>query len=530
MNESYGVKSLRNQFGKEIKKKVKEKLPISLPLNQTSFFTLRLLTNIFYLSLPFILSFLQALFTFNSLNQIRYEELAESVRNVFWLQNRTIYDGVSSNVGWYGTLLLLYKIFGFHLFLGKVFRLLLHFASLFCLALLLKKYMGAKKALVPLLTIGLSPTLLYFNIIQTSFGLDLQYIPIALYLSASIDFKKNWKNVTKCILLGVITMVAWMSYPTFFFYLPALAILFLIRLKSRESSDGIWNTLIVGVAFLLPLIIMLLWLKNPSSLLYDPVSKRGLFRGSGSLQFDPQLFIAGVTGSLRDLFEKGSSYYFEIQNVEFSHIFPLFSVVIILIATFYLLLKRSGSLRSLQLIIGLTIFTIFSNLILANFTFDSSYMPGIRRNTPLLAGFYVFFTIVWYYITQKKLKDDSVRWFLIISLLIIPLHHILVIPSNLESLTKLSQFRDTQWFATQKDPQSSLKVMIERATKQNLQLACVGPSGEFVLCRLSEAFAAVSGSCLWNRLECKQILGYDDKTKQFIPLSTDLWESYYFQH
>ena len=50
------------------------------------------LVQIIYWSIPMVLMLTQAIFTFKSLNQIRYEELAESVRNAFWLEHHTIYD------------------------------------------------------------------------------------------------------------------------------------------------------------------------------------------------------------------------------------------------------------------------------------------------------------------------------------------------------------------------------------------------------------------------------------------------------
>jgi len=77
----------------------------------------------------------QIIFTLNSTDQIRYEELAESVRNVFWLQNHTLYDGVSSNIGWYGSLLIVYKLFGFSLNTAKFVRLFLAIIALICIAL-----------------------------------------------------------------------------------------------------------------------------------------------------------------------------------------------------------------------------------------------------------------------------------------------------------------------------------------------------------------------------------------------------------
>ena len=107
--------------------------------------------NNFRYSLPVLISIIaQALFILNSQSQIRYEELAESVRNVFWLQNGLIYDGVSSNVGWYGTILGIYNLFGFHLFATQYFRLVLHLISIICLGLVLKRFLG-EKAWLPLL-------------------------------------------------------------------------------------------------------------------------------------------------------------------------------------------------------------------------------------------------------------------------------------------------------------------------------------------------------------------------------------------
>src|SRR4051812_46417109 len=44
----------------------------------------------------------QAIVTHHSLSRIWYEELAESVRNVYWLADHRIYDGMSSNVAGMG--------------------------------------------------------------------------------------------------------------------------------------------------------------------------------------------------------------------------------------------------------------------------------------------------------------------------------------------------------------------------------------------------------------------------------------------
>src|SRR5215471_5532335 len=46
-----------------------------------------------YWSLPLLLTGVQYFVTITSMHEIRLEELAESVRNVFWLSHRLVYDG-----------------------------------------------------------------------------------------------------------------------------------------------------------------------------------------------------------------------------------------------------------------------------------------------------------------------------------------------------------------------------------------------------------------------------------------------------
>ena len=61
---------------------------------------------------PLTLCILQAWQINTAWDRLFYEDLGESIRNVYWLEHREIYDGVSSNVGWYGLLLIVYKILG----------------------------------------------------------------------------------------------------------------------------------------------------------------------------------------------------------------------------------------------------------------------------------------------------------------------------------------------------------------------------------------------------------------------------------
>lgn len=95
--------------------------------------------RLLYWCVPFVLAAVQWWISESGLNQIRYEEIAESVRSVYWLDQRLLYDGVYTNVGWYGTLLIVYKIFGFSLFTGKFVRLALHLAGLLSIASILRR-------------------------------------------------------------------------------------------------------------------------------------------------------------------------------------------------------------------------------------------------------------------------------------------------------------------------------------------------------------------------------------------------------
>ncbi|MFH0936770.1 MAG: hypothetical protein V1808_00545 [Candidatus Daviesbacteria bacterium] len=483
--------------------------------------------NLYWL-LVLAIFLLQIIFTSQTFNQIRYEELAESVRNVFWLQNKTIYDGISSNVGWYGTLLVIYNFLGFSLNSAKYFRLVLQLISLFCLAGFLSRYLGHRKALIPLISIGLSPTFLYFNTLQTSYGLDLQYLPICLYLISSLSFKKVWFTYIKQVILGIIIMIAWMSYPTFAFYFPALSIFYLWQLKNFPTNffNLFKNILITSLSFTLPLFIVFIYVKDRSLLWYDQTEKSGIFRGAGNLTLDLLNFSKNLKGVILDLFIGSQSYYYEIKSVDFSLILPALSIFLVLLFSIFLLFKN----RKLKFPLILIWLTLIFSLIFANLTFDPSLRPGIRRNTPLLASLYGLLTVFWYFVVSSKWESPSLRNLLIIICLIIPLHHFLIFPFNLSELTKPSLYQYSHIFGLMDSPSKTLEALVKKSTQEELKLSCQDEKGNLAYCRYVEGYAAISGSCFWSHFKCKNILGYDPKTKDFIPLTIDLWENYYWAH
>lgn len=475
------------------------------------------------------LFFLQALYTFNSMGQIRYEELAESVRNVFWLQNRLIYDGVSSNIGWYGTLLVIYNFFGFSLHTAKFFRLFLQFISIICLAAILKKFLGTKNSIIPLLTIALSPTLLYFNTLQAQFGIDLQYLPICLYLIMELDRRKKYSLLAKQFLLGVIGMIALMSYPTFIFLIPALTVFYLYKMKQLFRGELILflrNILITILSALLPLVSFFFIIENRQLLIYDQTIKAGLFRGAGILYFDFRTLIFNFSHLLSDLFVQANSYYYELATAEFSQIYPIISIITILTISIIFSVYKT-KYRIILLVLAVTF--IF-NILVSGFTFDPSGRPGIRRNTASLAVFYSLFTLTWYFIHSIKWESASLKGVVLIVLLFVPIHHLLAYPLNLSNLSKPSLYQYLHIFNFDQAPQKTLELLVQKVKTEDLKLGCQKDGEGLSYCRYSEIYPAVAGFCRWNNLQCQKVLGYDEKQGIFIPLSPRLWEEYYFEH
>src|SRR4029079_6953107 len=95
----------------------------------------------------------QGAYTMAGLDRLWYEELAEGIRNPFWLDHRLVYDGVSSNVGWDGLLLLVSKVARVCAYIAKFVRLALHVVFLAGSAVLLDRWLGRPRAFLPLLAV-----------------------------------------------------------------------------------------------------------------------------------------------------------------------------------------------------------------------------------------------------------------------------------------------------------------------------------------------------------------------------------------
>lgn len=482
-----------------------------------------------YFCLGFALALIQLAFTLRSMHSIRFEELFEAVRNVYWLDRGIIYDGVSSNVGYYGTLLFVYELFGFSIFTAKFVRFALHVTSLLCLAQLLLETLGGKRAWLPLITFGLSPTWLYFNTIQTSYGIDLAYFPICLLLIFRQDFSAA-PSLILSFLLGLVTMIACMSYPTFLLYLPAIGLLFIARLSANRSETGhslptsrlVLHVIVGGSAFLLPLIGALIYLKDPGMLLYDSRVQAGIFRGGGKLGFDLEAMAATMLTTLGDLIAYGDSYYFELRRAEFSE--EAFLALVVLLPGGIIAWHREKKFglvfAAAYLLIGLGWFAP---------AFSAGNAPGLRRSTPVLAGIYMLLALCWHWALTSPF---SKRWWRIATILIclLPLiHHVRILPDNFGGIGQASRWTNAYWFGTT-HPQIALEVR-ERENAAGRPLACPRPNGpESRHCRYAEIFAAIAGYRHWNDLPPVPIRAFDWKSRKAIELNTRLWETYYFPH
>lgn len=522
--------------------------PIIPRLRELSLFAFNHWAGKIYWLIPLGLVALQWVATSTSMRNIRYEELAESVRNVYWLDHRLLYDGISSNVGWYGTLLIVYKLFGFSLFKARCVRLVLHLVGLFCVANLLRRVMGVRVAGVPLLVIGLSPTLLYFNTMQTSYGVDLPYAAICLWLLYWIRFC-SIADAFKCFAFGTIAMVAAMSYPTFLLYLPSLVLIGVWHWRNNSAAvinrSKITYLLSSIAGFVLPLFVSIFFLQSARLLIHDPVTGAGLFRGGGHLGFDGSSFRQSLMTCFRDLLAKGNSYYFDVTQPEFSGAGAISSLVCIALASIYLIATRRINL----FVGGAIVLTLLISLILPNL--DVGGAAGIRRCTGLLAAFYALFATVWNYFTQNNFRSVWLRRCGILLCLLLPLSHTLKYRALLSDIAQpnpeLEQtgFTIDQtptgpnisflpgasviWFSAKSNPVESLAYFLD-LTQAGEPLQCLDEQNRPGPCRYAEIYAAIAGYRSWNRLPEKEIRAWDWKSGTVITLRPSLWAEYYFPH
>ncbi|NCN82824.1 MAG: hypothetical protein GW947_02545 [Candidatus Pacebacteria bacterium] len=468
---------------------------------------------------------LQTLYTLQTTHFITHEELAESIRNVWWLQNHGIYDGISSNVGWYTTVQLWYNLFGFSLFMGKAIRLALFAIGLFCSFDLLLKYLGKKLAWLPLVLFGLSPTLLYFTTLQTSFGIDVPYfiIVIWLFLKSLVSQKPLF-----AIVLGFVLSLAALSYPSFLLYLPSLAVISIVGIRKKKLPAKRLALIVLGA--ILPVVFILLYLNEPNKLLFDHNVNSGIFRGGGTFPNTMAELLINIQGGLgvlfQDLFIAPGSYYFDAARSEFSHFATRLSVYAIMLlviqqVTFLVLRKKFQEI----IIPGLALFSLLLGGTLASI---SNWFPGLRRATIILVVFYILVAWLFKLLRDKKLGHISSLTLFAATFLILA-HHIRIIPASFAKLSQANTNTEVSCFAISGGTPSESLIHLQSSFQatSKLDLSFIENSDK---CRLAEVYAAIASDCFWNNRVCPPILWQDEKSATTLQLETKLWDEYYFSH
>jgi hypothetical protein len=390
--------------------------------------------------------------------------------------------------------------------------------------------MDVRTAIVPLIAIGLSPTLLYMGSVQTGIGVDLPYAAICLWLVLSVRPDAHSPlELGKIFVCGAIAMIAAMSYPTFLLYWPSFLLIWVWHMRRREAAQPStwWMTVqaLSGTAGLaVPLLVAFAYMTTPSLLLWDPATRAGLFRGGGHLGFYAPTLLHALHVILRDLMVKGGSYYFDVTRPDFSGPLAIAGFFCVGATTIYLLLKRQVDIT----ILLAALLLLALSLVVPSLSVDPN--PGIRRSTGILAAYFVLFSVAWYFYRGAAAPINI--WVLrsgMLLCLFLPLDHALKLPSLLDDLAR-DHDKESNWFAIGATPAKSLEVLLEQVGKGQPLSCPLDDQGRIIPCRYPEAYAAVAGYRLWNNHSTADIHAVDWKTGHIIVLTPLLWTNYYFPH
>lgn len=470
-------------------------------------------TKYLYYLIPLGLWALLALYTFSTMHSLSGDELY-TIRDVLPFANRELAGPGASNVAFYGALASLFGVFGFDIYMPKYYRLSLELISLLASAHLLKKYLGVKWAIIPLITLGLSPTLLYWTTKAAPWGIDLQFFPICLLLFDTLAPNKKWTILTGAVLGGAVAMFSWLSYPAFMFYLPFLAWFATRKISLLPPRQRLTTAATAFGAFLLPLLALYFWVIKHDTLFYDPGAGRGLFTGGGAILFNEDEFISSTVQVFVNLFARATSYEFNLTAVEFSHIFPILTIVLVFVISFKLMRGQNG----VKPFVFWCFATIAVNLIITGLTLDGSGMPGGRRNTPIVAAQFALWAVSWQYYSRKK------HTWAIFVLSLLTIHHILAYPVNLAGIAKAPFIELPTWWNISDSPKDSLNNYLIKLQTENLVLDCEKQLGvTYPYCYYSSIWAILTMNCAYNNLECHEIQARFPYEKEYTTLNYELF-------
>lgn len=457
------------------------------------------------------------------MNQIRLEEVIETYRSVWWFQNGLVTDGAYALLGWYGTLAAFYNFFGISVYSPKLVKLLIEFIAFFCLAAVLKKELGVKFAWFPLLVIGFSPTLMYFNSLSLPHGTDVSYFFIFMFLISTERFNQGTVSQVRYFLTGSLIMFAALTYPGFLFFLPPAVLFLVYKIKTAKVKNLKRKLLFKPLILLLfgsasVFLLFFLHIKNRELLVFDPMFNSGLFRSYGRIELNKEVVSDNFQKITGDLFLSPASYYFEQKEVEFSGFYPLSGVIVVFVYTGFLY-RRYKQYRIYTG--GLLVLFVFYFLLIS--LIGPKTLGGIRRGTVLLIIFYTLVGITWKINFIHQNSGSKFRYFLTGAASLILIHHILVLPANIENLKQPSDFKEKWWF-TGDDPEKSMNGYLKAAVLHDVYLPCQGYVNNQVQCSgLSLIYPAIKASCYYNDLLCHEIFTVDLKSGQRVKLNFEYW-------
>ena len=484
----------------------------------------------------------QCILTYVLFDRLTFEELAESIRNPYWVANSDLYDGISSNVVYYKVLDIYYRLTGFHLFAAKEFRLLLSFVSIAVIGFFLYRSNCPRvPAILALSGFLLSPTLLYFGTHQASFGIDLHGFPlVAICWLGSLHFR-GWVSLLLLFISGFLAVLLAAMFPPGLFYLPAIILLdTLVRTQGviwmKSNLKLISKRLCVfGSGLLCGLAVPFLLVDQPGDLLFDPNTQAGLFRGGGKLSLHPGAFVNSLMRSFEDLFILGDSYQFYLPHPEFGTPAALISVV----ALIFILFSRLWSLKITSLEQALlkvrqpgAQVALFAVILLLTFLFIghlSPNLPGLRRSAGMLIGFYLlYFTALEICLNRFPFRSSLLRWGVLFALCILPVSHIVQLSGNIRELSGLSTDAYPDWLEVEPSATESLEVLYTDILNGRYLRCDEVPAG----CRYSVPFAALQ---LTHRSRAGNdpdlpVYAEDPRTNTVVRVQRSLWEDHYWLH
>lgn len=479
----------------------------------------------------------QAFFSINLKEYLNLEAAAESLRSPYWLSEGTVFNGISTAVGYSATLAILYEVFGFTVYMAKWYRLALHALSLISVTLMLRKFLGSKLSILPMMVMGLSPTWIFYNYEQAQFGYDLQTFPIILAIATLYKPSSRMKFFSMSFLIGVIFIWSALSYPTILFCAPFLIGVVLWHYFSIFQKLYAKDILLIGLSGLLGVATViagfLLYVKDPQLLIYDPATKAGILRGGGGgFTKQPAVILDHYATVIRDLIIQPASYGYWIPNGEFNFIASRLSLLFSLSLSFFFCWKLLKNFTLKQILQRPEVILFAGFFLLAVFCFNFPQLiatfAGMRRITGFLIAFYGLLATMIFFVESETFKiPRRLSDILYFSIIVLIIGHSVTLVKNYRIAKSNIDANTPSWFKEKESLASSLEYW-EQETRAGKPLHCerfISPG-----CRYSEIYGAIQGMRKWNNLKPAKVPAWDPINKKYVNLEIRLWEEHVWPH